>query len=64
MLPSGRPPEQATTLVSDDPTWALEYDHFKRLIADKVPADLGNDRWLLRALGRLSRDAIKTVDAP
>jgi predicted dehydrogenase len=64
VLPSGRPPEQATTLVGDDPTWALEYDHFKRLIADKVPTDLGNDRWLLRVLGRLSRAAIKTVDAP
>lgn len=64
ILPSGRPPEEATTLVSDDPTWALEYDHFKRLIADKAPTDLGNDRWLLRVLGRLSRETIRTVDAP
>ena len=63
ILPSGRPPEQATTLVSEDPTWALEYHHFKTLIADKVPTDLGNDRWLLRVLGRLSAEAIKTVDA-
>jgi predicted dehydrogenase len=63
ILPSGRPPEQATTLVSEDPTWALEYDHFKRLIADRVATDLGNDRWLWRVLGRLSGEAIKTVDA-
>jgi predicted dehydrogenase len=63
ILPSGRPPEQATTLVSEDPTWALEYDHFKRLIADGAATDLGNDRWLLRVLGRLSGKAIKTVDA-
>lgn len=64
ILPSGRPPEQATTLVSEDPTWALEYDHFKRLIAEQVSTDLGNDRWLLRVLGRLSGEATKTVDVP
>jgi predicted dehydrogenase len=63
ILPSGRPPEQATTLVSEDPTWALEYDHFKRLIADRAATDLGNDRWLWRVLGRLSGETIKTVDA-
>jgi predicted dehydrogenase len=64
VLPSGRPPEQATTLVGEDPTWALEYEHFKRLIADQAAPDLGNDRWLLRVLGRLSREAAKTGEAP
>jgi predicted dehydrogenase len=59
ILPSGRPPEQAITLVQDDPTWAIEYDHFKRLVAERVATDLGNDRWLLRVLGRLSTEAIK-----
>src|SRR4029450_2565882 len=63
ILPSGRPPEQATTLVSEDPTWALEYEHFKRLIVDKVPTDLSTDRWLLRVLGRLSREAVSMGDA-
>jgi scyllo-inositol 2-dehydrogenase (NADP+) len=59
VLPSGRPPEQAITLVQEDPTWELEYGHFKRLIADRVPTDLANDRWLHRVLGRLSAEAIK-----
>jgi scyllo-inositol 2-dehydrogenase (NADP+) len=59
ILPSGRPPEQSVTLVQDDPTWAIEYDHFKRLVAERVATDLGNDRWLLRVLGRLSTEAIK-----
>jgi predicted dehydrogenase len=63
ILPSGRPLEQATTLVSEDPTWALEFEHFKRLIADAVPTDLGHDRWLLRVLGRLSSEALATGDA-
>jgi predicted dehydrogenase len=63
ILPSGRPPEQATNLVGGDPTWALEYEHFKRLIANKVATDLSNDRWLLRVLGRLSREAVSMGDA-
>src|SRR5205814_5042496 len=33
VLPSGRPPEETVTLVQDDPTWALEYAHFKKLCA-------------------------------
>ncbi len=32
-LPSGRPEEEAVTLVQPDPTWAAEYDHFKALCA-------------------------------
>lgn len=54
ILPSGRPPEESVILVQDDPTWALEYDHFKRMVSERVPTDLGNDRWLLRVLGGLS----------
>ncbi len=50
VLPSGRPPENAMTLIQSDPTWALEYAHFKRLVAERRPADLGNDLWLQRTL--------------
>ena len=57
ILPSGRPPEAAVTLTQEDPTWALEYDHLKKLIAAKTPTDLSDDRWLLRVLGRLSQEA-------
>jgi scyllo-inositol 2-dehydrogenase (NADP+) len=60
ILPSGRPPEQSVTLVQEDPTWALEYEHFKRLVSERAPTDLGNDRWLLRVLGRLSAAALDT----
>jgi predicted dehydrogenase len=31
VLPSGRPPEEAVTLIQPDPTWAAEYQHFKEL---------------------------------
>jgi scyllo-inositol 2-dehydrogenase (NADP+) len=60
ILPSGRPPEQSVTLVQEDPTWALEYEHFKRLVSERTPTDLGNDRWLLRVLGRLSAATLDT----
>ncbi len=61
ILPSGRPPEEAVTLTQEDPTWALEYDHLKKLVAAKTRADLSNDRWLLRVLNRLSDEAIKSA---
>jgi predicted dehydrogenase len=54
ILPSGRPPEESVTLVQDDPTWALEYAHFKTLCDQNAPADLSGDLWLWRALNRLS----------
>ena len=63
VLPSGRPPAESMTLVQEDPTWAIEYDHFKRLVAERVPADLSNDRWLLCVLGKLSAEAIKMAAA-
>jgi scyllo-inositol 2-dehydrogenase (NADP+) len=63
ILPSGRPPEEAVTLVQPDPTWELEYAHFKDLIAQGAPADLGNDRWLNRVLRRLGDDAIRMTKA-
>jgi|GEM_PF-190588 len=59
VLPSGRPQEESLTLVQDDPTWALEYAHFKRLCAAGSVTTLAHDRWLHRALSRLSREALE-----
>jgi predicted dehydrogenase len=61
VLPSGRPAEHPITLTQDDPTWALEYDHFKRLCSEGKPTDLGNDIWLLRTLSRLSEQATEAA---
>jgi len=58
VLPSGRPPEETVTLVRDDPTWAIEYEHFKALCAGAQPTDLGNDAWLNRTLRRLGESAV------
>lgn len=61
VLPSGRPPEKSITLTQEDPTWALEYAHFKSLVAKQTQTDLANDIWLLRVLGRLSAEAIASA---
>ncbi len=36
VFPSGKPPETQTILTQSDPTWELEYSHFKKLIDEKV----------------------------
>lgn len=56
VLPSGRPPEESRTLIQSDPTWALEYNHFKALCAAGTPTDLSGDRWLYRTLSRLGEE--------
>jgi predicted dehydrogenase len=44
-LPSGRPDEDSVTLVQPDPTWALEYAHFKKL-CEKGESNIANDIWI------------------
>ena len=56
VLPSGSPPETAVTLTQDDPTWALEYEHFRKLCGARTPTDLSNDLTIQRTLRRLAKD--------
>jgi scyllo-inositol 2-dehydrogenase (NADP+) len=56
VLPSGKPTEEVLTLESPDPTWALEYEHFKRLCATGG-TNLANDVIIARALEQLGRAA-------
>ena len=55
ILPSGRPPETSVTLVQEDPTWALEYAHFKDLIARQVKTNLTTDFWIQQELKQLAQ---------
>jgi len=75
VLPSGRPSEEIVTLVRDDPTWALEYAHFKALCVggaktgtktgartgtkSAAKTDLSSDIWLHRVLTRLGAEAVR-----
>ena len=58
VLPSGRPPEDTITLVQDDPTWELEYAHFKSLCAGGHRTDLSRDIQLNRVLRQLGQAAV------
>lgn len=57
VLPSGRPEEESATLVQPDPTWALEYEHFKKLCA-RGESNIANDIWINDTLADLSRQAL------
>lgn len=52
VLPSGRPDEEASTLVCADPTWAAEYEHFKTL-AQAPCTNIRNDLWIQSKLEEL-----------
>ena len=58
VLPSGPPAEDEVTLVEGDPTWALEYAHFKALAKSGASSDLSSDLWLNRALRELGAAAL------
>jgi scyllo-inositol 2-dehydrogenase (NADP+) len=64
VLPSGRPPEEAITLVQTDPTWAVEYEHFKRLCEGGANSAgiLAADIRLNQVLGDLARQAAQNED--
>ena len=56
VLKSSSPPEIAVTLTQEDPTWALEYEHFKKLCGERTATDLSNDLTIQRTLRRLAKD--------
>jgi predicted dehydrogenase len=63
VLPSGRPSEDVETLEQPDPTWALEYAHFRKLCEAKAAADLSRDLWLQKMLRPLGEQAVKVAAA-
>lgn len=56
VFPSGRPEEEATTLVCADPTWALEYEHF-RALCQSPGSNIQNDLWIQSKLRELTGTA-------
>ena len=49
VFPAGFPEEETSTVGGPDPTWALEYDHFKKL-CHAGGNGLANDIWIDRQL--------------
>jgi scyllo-inositol 2-dehydrogenase (NADP+) len=58
VLPSGRPPEEAVTLVQPDPTWTLEYDHFKAICASGRGSNIDTDILINGWIAELARQAL------
>jgi predicted dehydrogenase len=59
-LPSGRPDEESITLLQPDPTWAIEYEHFKKMCESGV-SNIDNDIWINSTLEVLSKEIINGV---
>jgi scyllo-inositol 2-dehydrogenase (NADP+) len=55
-LPSGRPQEHIEQLPQGDPTWELEYAHFKKL-CEKPANNIANDIWIDATLAELGRQS-------
>ena len=53
VLPSGRPEEEAHTLLCADPTWQREYEHFKRLCSHPE-TNIDTDIWINSVLHDLA----------
>jgi scyllo-inositol 2-dehydrogenase (NADP+) len=59
VLPSGRPTESEETLEQDDPTWEIEYEHFRDLCAARAAGNIANDEWIERELLSLGAQALE-----
>jgi scyllo-inositol 2-dehydrogenase (NADP+) len=53
VLPSGRPAESVDTLEQKDPTWAIEYAHFRELCSRGGVTNIDNDIWINGVLNGL-----------
>jgi predicted dehydrogenase len=58
VLPSGRPREEIDILEQPDPTWALEYKHFKQLCKTGA-TNLANDLWISARLNDIASRAVE-----
>ena len=52
IFPSGRPNEESSRMVCADPTWAMEYEHFKAL-CQAPRTNIQNDIWIQSKLQEL-----------
>jgi predicted dehydrogenase len=60
VLPSGRPDEEAVTLVCADPTWKSEYEHFLALCTNPS-TNLDTDMWINTVIEALGAEAGSTL---
>jgi scyllo-inositol 2-dehydrogenase (NADP+) len=54
-FPSGKPKEKVFTINKNDPTWDLEYQHFKKISKDRKINDLKRDKIILKNLLKINK---------
>jgi len=54
VFPSGRPHEEVQTIEAADPTWALEYEHFKEA-CQMGSTNIENDLWINSAIRSIAQ---------
>ena len=59
-LPSGRPDEESVTVLQADPTWDLEYHHFKHL-CESGTSNIENDMWINAVLTDLTQRSLEAT---
>ena len=52
-LPSGRPVEKQNIQIENDPTWALEFEHFLYIIASGYKTNLSKDIWIQNTINNI-----------
>jgi predicted dehydrogenase len=62
VLPSGKPEEQTFTLEQRDPTWAAEYEHFRRLCT-RGGTNIDNDIWINGVMNDIGRQLGMEISA-
>ena len=55
VLPRGRPHEEVDTLEQKDPTWAIEYAHFREMCTGRPTTNIDNDIWINGLLNQLGQ---------
>ena len=58
VFPSGAPEEDVQAVEGDDPTWALEYRHFKELCGTGFTS-VETDAWINSVLSEVARSALE-----
>lgn len=64
VLPSGRPAEETVTEEEGDPTWELEYQHFRSQCQAGAETELSNDLWLQKLLRGLGDETLEKAGTP
>ena len=59
LLPSGPPVEENYKFEKGDPTWSLEFEHFKLLCSNGIMTNFAQDLWIYNELKEIETSALQ-----